>query len=81
LLRLPVRRQLIDLPLTPHFALAGFRAAHDQFTAEEFFVMQLLDGTFCLFHRLHLHEGETFRALIMAIADDFGVLHMANAVE
>jgi len=31
--------------------------------------------------RLHLDEGETFRALVVPIAHYFGVLHMADAVE
>ena len=61
--------------------LARFRAAHDQLAAKKFLVMELFHGPFCFLDRLHLHERETFRALVMAIAHDFGVLHMADAVE
>ena len=60
---------------------ARFRAAHDQLAAEEFFVVQFVHGAFRFVDRLHLHEGEAFRALVVPIAHDFGVLHVADAVE
>ena len=40
--------------------LGGFRAAHDQLTAEEFLIVQLLDGTLGFLDRLHVDESETF---------------------
>src|ERR1041384_7416006 len=62
-------------------AFRRFRAAHDQLATEEFLIVQFFHGTFGLLDGLHLHESETFRALVMAIAHDLGVLHMADAVE
>ena len=61
--------------------LVGFRAAYHQPATEEFLVMQFLHRTFRLFDGLHLHKGKTFRALIVAIAYDLGVLHVSDAVE
>ena len=63
------------------FALARFRAADHQLAPEEFLVVQFLHCALRFFDRLHLDERETFRALIVAIAHHFGVLHMADAVE
>ena len=61
--------------------LARFRAADHEFAAEEFFVVQFLDGALGFLDGLHLHEGEPFRALVVAVTDDLRVLHVANAVE
>ena len=61
--------------------LVGFRAAYHQPAAEEFLVMQFFHRTFRLFDGLHLHKGKTFRALIVAIAYDLGVMHVSDAVE
>ena len=61
--------------------LTRFRAANHEFAAQELLVVQFLNGTLCFLDRLHLHEGETFRALIVAIAHHFRVLDMADAVE
>ena len=61
--------------------LARLRAAHEQLAAEELLVVQLGDGAFRFFDGLHLHEGETFRALVVFVGHDFRVLHLADAVE
>jgi hypothetical protein len=61
--------------------LAGLRATDDESATKEFFVMQFLDGAFCLLDRLHLDEGKTFRALIMSVTYDLSVLHVPYAVE
>src|ERR1043166_3044659 len=61
--------------------LGRFRAAYDELAAEEFLVVQFFDGAFGFFDRLHLHESETFGALVMAVAHYLGVLHVADAVE
>ena len=56
--------------------LARFRTAHDQLAAEEFLVVQFLDGAFRLVDRLHLDEGEPFRALVVFVGHHLGVLHL-----
>jgi hypothetical protein len=61
--------------------LTRFRAADHEFATKELFIVQFLDGTLCFLDRLHLHEGETFGALIVTVAYNLGVLDMANAVE
>jgi hypothetical protein len=61
--------------------LTRFRAADYEFAAEELLVVQFLNGTLCFLDRLHLHEGETFGALIVTVTYDLRVLDMANAVE
>ena len=61
--------------------LARFRAAHDQLAAEEFLVVQFLDGAFRFFDRVHLHKGETLRTLVVFVGHDLGVLHRADAIE
>ena len=61
--------------------LARFRAAHYQFTAQKFLVVQLGHRALGFVDRLHLDKGKAFRTLVMPIADDFRVLDMANAVE
>ncbi len=43
--------------------------------------MQLRHGPLRFFDREHLHKGEAFRALIMFVGHDLGVLHLADAVE
>jgi hypothetical protein len=61
--------------------LAGFCAAYNEPAAEEFFVMQFLHGAFCFLDCLHLHEGKTFRALVMPVTYDLGVLNVSDTVE
>ena len=61
--------------------LIGFRAAHDEPAAEKFLVVQFFHRAFCFLDSLHLHKRKTFRALVMPIAYDLCVLHVANAVE
>ena len=61
--------------------LARFRATDDELATEEFFIVQFLHRALCFFDCLHLDEGEAFRALIVPIAYDLRVLHVANAVE
>jgi len=63
------------------FVFARFRAANHQFAAEEFFVVQFLHCALGFFDRLHRDEGETFGALIVAIAHDLGVLHVTDPVK
>ena len=61
--------------------LVGFRAAHNERATKEFLVMQFLYCSFRFLDGLHLYEGKTFRALVMAIAYDLCVLHVSNTVE
>ena len=61
--------------------LGRFRAAYDQLAAEEFLVVQFVDGAFRFIDSLHLDEGETFRPLVVPVGHDLGVLNMADAVE
>jgi len=60
---------------------ARFGAANYKLAAKEFLVVQFVHRAFGFLDRLHLDEGETFRTLIVAIAHDFGVLDVADAVE
>ena len=61
--------------------LIGFRAAHNEPATEEFLVVQFLHSAFRFLDGLHLHKRKTFRALVVPIAYDLCVLHVANAVE
>jgi hypothetical protein len=61
--------------------LTRFRTADHEFATKELLIVQFLDGTFRFLDRLHLHESETFRPLIVTVTYDLGVLYMANAVE
>ena len=61
--------------------LIGFRAAHNEPATEEFLVVQFLYSAFRFLDGLHLHKRKTFRALVVPIAYDLCVLHVANAVE
>jgi hypothetical protein len=61
--------------------LIGFRAAHDEPATEKFLVVQLLHRAFRFLYGLHLHKRKTFRALVVSIAYDLGVLHVSNTVE
>src|SRR3954447_7694776 len=63
------------------FAIARFRAADHELAPEEFFIVQFLHCALRFIDRLHRDEGKTFRALIVAIAHDLGVLHVADTVE
>ena len=60
---------------------ARFRAADHELSAKELFVMQFRHGALRFVYRQHLHEGETFRALIVFVSHDLGVLHLPNTVE
>ena len=60
---------------------ARFRAADHQLAAEEFLVVQFVHRALGLVDRLHGNEGESFRALVVAIGHDLGVLDVANTVE
>ena len=59
----------------------GLCAAYDQFAAEELLVMQFVDCPLRFLDRLHLDEGESFRAFVMLVGHDLGVLHLADTVE
>lgn len=61
--------------------LAGFGAAYNQFAAEEFLVVQFGHRPLGFIDRLHLHESETFRSLVVSIADNFRVLNVPDAIE
>jgi hypothetical protein len=61
--------------------LAGFGAAYYQSAAEEFLVVQFLHSAFRFLDGLHLHKRKTFRALVVPIAYDLCVMHVANAIE
>ena len=61
--------------------LIGFRAAHNEPATEKFLVVQFLHGTFRFLDGLHLHKRKTFRALVVPIAYDLCVMHVANAIE
>lgn len=61
--------------------LIGFRAAHNEPATEEFLVVQFLHSAFRFLDGLHLHKRKTFRALVVPIAYDLCVLHVANAFE
>src|ERR1051326_5839034 len=60
---------------------ARFRAADHELASKEFLVVQFLDRALGFLDRLHRDENETFRALVVAIAHDFSVLHVADAVK
>jgi hypothetical protein len=55
--------------------------ADHELAAHEFFVVEFCDGALGLIHRLHLHEGETLRAHVVAIHNDLDVLNRAHAIE
>jgi hypothetical protein len=61
--------------------LARLCAADYELSAKEFFVVQLLDGALCFLDGLHLDKGETFRALVVPVTYNLGVLDVTNAVE
>ena len=61
--------------------LIGFCSAHNQPAAEEFLVVQFLHRAFRFLDGLHLHEGKTFRALVVPVTYDLRVLHVPYAVE
>jgi hypothetical protein len=61
--------------------LIGFRAAYNEPATEEFLVVQFLHSALRFLDGLHLHKRKTFRALIVPIAYDLCVLHVANAVK
>jgi len=61
--------------------LIGFCPAHDQPAAKEFFVVQFLHGAFRFLDGLHLYKGETFRALVVPVTYDLGILHVPHSVE
>ena len=59
----------------------GFRAAHNEPATEEFLVVQFLYRALRFLDGLHLHKRKTFRALVVPIAYDLCVLHVADAIE
>ena len=75
------RCSIVDVALVARVMLGRFRTAHDQLAPEEFLVVQFLDGAFRLIDRLHLDEGEPFRALVVPVGHDLRVLDVADAVE
>ena len=61
--------------------LIGFCSTHHQPAAEEFFIVQFLHSALRFVDGLHLHKSKTFRALVMPVAYDLGVLHVTHAIE
>ena len=61
--------------------LIGFRAAHNEPATEELLVVQFRHSALRFLDGLHLDKRKTFRALVVPIAYDLCVLHVANAVE
>ena len=61
--------------------LARFCAADHELAAKEFFVVQLLYGALRFLDGLHLDKGKTFRALIVPVTYNLGVLDVTDAVE
>ena len=61
--------------------LGGFRAAHHQFAAEKFLIVQLLYRSPCFIDRLHLNESEAFGALVMPITNNLGVVHVTDTIK
>ena len=59
----------------------GLGAAHHQFAAKEFLVVQFLHRAFRFLDGLHLHKGKPFGALVVPITYNLCVLNMSNAVE
>ena len=60
---------------------ARFRAADHELAPKEFLVVQFLYGALRFVDGLHRNERKTFRALVVAIAYDLSVLHVADTVE
>ena len=67
--------------LSKRLMLIGLRAAHNKPATEEFLVVQFLHRAFGFLDGLHLHKRKTFRALVMPIANDLGVLDVSNAIK
>lgn len=61
--------------------LARLGPADDQLAAQEFLVVQFIDRAFRFIDILHLDKGESFRALIMPIGYDLGILHVPNPIK
>jgi len=61
--------------------LSGFSAAYHQPAAEEFLVVQFFHGALRFVDGLHLYERKTFRALVVAVTYNFGILNVSDAVE
>ena len=69
------------LPPLAGLMLIGFRAAHNESATEKFLVVQFFHRAFRFLNGLHLYKRKTFRALVVAIANDFCVLDVSNAIE
>ena len=61
--------------------LARLCAADHELAAKEFFIVQLLDGALRFLDGLHLDKGETFRALVVPVTYNLGVLDVTHAIE
>ena len=55
--------------------LKSFGSAHHEFASHEFLVVEIRDSAFCFIHRLHLHKGKSLGAHVVAIHNDFDILH------
>jgi hypothetical protein len=61
--------------------LIGFCPANNESATEEFLVVQFLHGASCFLDALHLHKSKTFRALVVTVTYDLGILHVSHAGE
>jgi hypothetical protein len=61
--------------------MIGLCSANDQFPSQEFLIVQLRDGAAGFLDRLHLDEGEPFRALVMFVTHYLRVLHLPYSVK
>jgi hypothetical protein len=78
--RRPYHKQTTG-PLFSRVMLARLCAAYHQLAPKEFLIVQFFDRAFRFVHGLHLHKGETLRTLVVAIAHNLRVLHVADPVE
>lgn len=58
-----------------------FGAANHELAAHEFLVVEFRNSAFRFIHRLHLYECKSFGAHVVAINDDFDILHRSDTVE
>ena len=61
--------------------LAGLGAAYHKPAAKKFLIVQFFYGAFRFLNGLHLHKSKSFRALVVAITHDLGILDVPDSVE
>lgn len=62
-------------------AAAGTRPTDEQLSTHKLFLVQFFNGPFCFFQAGHFNEREAFRALVVAVTDDFCHVDAANSAE